>query len=162
MRQTLTVAVALIAGLLSGFMLGVSIAGRVPLSESASIDWHWKRVNDYLAAMKKQPTREPYDVEPSLLALSKAGEISAVELLLPTVPENQVTNAYWIRYLQDRPDVLMAQGLPQSSVIRFTGKQPLYLKIWCRKSALSDIQKLVDELEALAASGNADSTKPAN
>jgi len=160
MRQKLTIAVALMAGLISGFILGVKIVGRVPLGERASVDWHWKRVNDYLAAMKKLPTREPYDVETSLLALNKAGEIHALELLLPTVPENRATNTYWINYLHDRPDVLLAQGLPQSSAIRFAGRQPLYLKIWCRKSTLPDIQKLVDELEALAASGKAESPNP--
>ena len=59
-------AVALMAGLISGFILGVTIVGRVPLGERASVDWHWKRVNDYLAAMKKLPTREPYDLETRL------------------------------------------------------------------------------------------------
>lgn len=160
MRTSLFVAAAAISGIIVGFLIGASLATRVPLGAEASVEWHWKRVNDYRAFMRDPQNLHstpnaginaltpPYDPEPSYLALEMAGEIKCAEIILPTVPIN---NRIQLRLMGNfGPDVLEAKGLPKNSTLRVSGTPPLYMKIWYKKSALADIQKLIDDLEALA------------
>ena len=174
MRTTLFAAAAVMAGIIVGFLLGISMANRVPLGAEASIEWHWKRVNDFRDYMrdpnsyspvpgtKLSSATPPYDPEPSLLALKEAGEIKCAEIILPTVPVNRKINQYWMRHLGEYVDVLEATGLPGSSALQVSGDTPLYLKIWFKKSAVADIQKLINDLEALAreADGDQGEVKP--
>ncbi len=163
MRKTLFVAAAVMSGIIVGFLFGVSMAKRVPLGAEASVEWHWKRVNDYRAFMRDPQNLHstpnaginaltpPYDIVPSLIALDAAGEIDYVDLILPNVPSNRETNRYWFGFCDaHQEDILRATGNRSYTSFKPSGIQPLHLNLWFRKSATIDIQKLIDELEALA------------
>jgi hypothetical protein len=163
MRTSLIVAVAALSGIMGGYLLGIAMAERVPLGTEASVEWHWKRVNDYNAFMRDPKNLSsshipglnaltpPYDVDPSLLALENSGEIYHVDLVLPNVPSTSNTNQFWMGFCGDRDKtILHATGNSQYADFRPSGDQPLHLKIWFKKSAVADIQKLIVELESLA------------
>ena len=163
MRTTLFAAAAVMAGIIVGFLFGISMAKRVPLGAEASVEWHWKRVNEYRAFMRNPQNLHstphaginaltpPYDVVPSLMALESAGEVGHVDLILPNVPYSGEATLHWFRFCDaHQEDILEATGNRSSSSFKPSGIPPLRLNIWYRKSAKIDIQKLIVELEELA------------
>jgi hypothetical protein len=169
MRTTLFAAGAVMSGIIIGFLLGASMAQRVPLGAEASVEWHWKRVNEYRAFMRDPQNLHstphaglnaltpPYDIVPSLIALESAGEIEHVDLILPNVPYSGETTLHWFRFCDaHKEDILQAMGNTSGTSIKLSGIQPLRLNIWYRKSAKIDIQKLIDDLELLASEQRVD------
>ncbi len=163
MRKTLFAAAAVMSGIIVGFLLGASLAQRVPLGAEASVEWHWKRVNDYRAFMGDPQNLHstpnaginaltpPYDLVPSLMALEAAGEVGHVDLVLPNVPYSGEVTRHWFRFCDaHREDILEATGNKSYTNFKPSGNPPLRLNIWYRKSAKIDIQKLIVELEELA------------
>ena len=163
MRTTLFAAAAVMGGIIVGFLFGVSMAKRVPLGAEASVDWHWKRVNEYRAFMRNPQNLHstphaginaltpPYDVVPSLMALESAGEIDHIDLILPNVPYTGEATRHWFRFCDaHKDDILEATGNTSGTGYKISGIQPLRLNIWFRKSARADMQQLIVELEELA------------
>ncbi len=164
MKPILKVCVIAWVALTIGFIMGINLAKRVPLGAEESVAWHWKWVNEYNAYMQNpgnytldaqtglSSSTPPYDPMPSLMALEAAGEIQCVDLVFPKVPNNRTINRHWMTYLSERnPTVPYASGNPGIAALRPTGTSPLYLKICFKPSALPDIQRLILELEELAA-----------
>lgn len=164
---------AVMAGLLVGYLLGVSLARRVPLGAEESVEWHWKRVNDFLAFIRDPQNLHstsmdginaltpPYDPMPSLIALEAAGEIDHGNLVLPNVPYTGKATRHWFEFCEaHRENVVYASGNHSYVDFKPSGDQPLHLDFWFKKTAKPDIQKLIVELEALAADGQTQSTKP--
>lgn len=111
MTRICLVTAAIIGGVLGGFLLGVSVAKRVPLGAEASVEWHWKRVNDYRAFMRDPQNLHstahaginaltpPYDMAPSLMSLESVGEIDHVDLVLPSVPYTPEVTLHCFRFI---------------------------------------------------------------
>ncbi len=164
MTRIWLVTAAIIGGVLGGFLVGVSVAKRVPLGAEASVEWHWKRVNDYRAFMNDSKnysavpgtglnaSTPPYDPVPSLIALDRAGEIDHIDVVLPNVPyyNAETTHHCLDFYDAHKEDILWATGNPSYTGITISGTPPIRLNLWFRKLPRTDIQKLIEELEALA------------
>ena len=83
MRTTLFAAAAVMGGIIVGFLFGISMAKRVPLGAEASVEWHWKRVNEYRAYMRDPQNLHStphvginaltpqYDILPSLIQFDR-------------------------------------------------------------------------------------------
>lgn len=135
---------------------------------------HWHRVNDYRTLIR-DPKNYRYDPQtklssveilidpdPSLAALVAAGELAYVNLVLPTVPSNRRNNRYWMKWADTRDDVLEARGTSTYADFKVHGEQPLHLELWFRETARADVQKLIVDLESLAASEDSTSGEVPN
>jgi len=164
MRPTVKWGVLFLCAFAAGLLLGLDLRIEPPPKADKSIAWHWKRVkeyNDYLrdisnyrrdASTGLAVTNPLFDPLYSLKALQDAGELRFVDLVFPNVPNSSDANRFWQKYVTEREDKIpYATGNPQYTDFKPTGTSPLHLKIWFKESAIADIQRLITELEALAA-----------
>ena len=171
----MTVRTCLIAALAFGLGFVAHFAiSRIPVDKQAQdIAYHWQRVNDFNEHIRDPRNLEEidgmgavtplYDPEPSLAALVAAGELEHVDLVLPTVPQNRETTSLWMHYCDDRRDkIIYATANPESIALAPSGDPPFHMNIWFMKTATADVQRLIRELEELAASETENSKVPAS
>lgn len=160
--RTISVAVAaFVLGFIVQFVASAITA--LSTSQNPEIARHWKLVNDYNAYMRDPDNYSadpsglygadvPYDPEPSLMALVTAGELEYVDIVLPLVPANRETDRYWMQFVRKRQETMLyATGNPDYVDYKPSGESPLHLQLWFKKSAKADVQRLIRELETLAA-----------
>lgn len=144
----------------SGFFTHWTLV-RVQRSTSVDIDHHWSLVNEFNDFMRNAGNYSPdsrglvsatlpYDPKPSLAALVAADELTYVNIVIPTVPNNVSANRHWMQFVQKRSDVIVyATGNPQYTNYEPRGDVPLHLQLWFKDRASANINQLISELEAL-------------
>src|SRR5438034_11443991 len=116
---------------------------------------HWKvveRYNAYVtdpanykpdAATGLSVTVPPGDPVPSLDALVAAGELSHVDLVLPTVLNNRDAAQQGMMFSQAHKEIVHITGIPSYTGYTPSGTQPLHLNLWFRGSDASVVQTLI-------------------
>jgi hypothetical protein len=144
-------------GLVFGFVIGFVVRG-VYFGPPTTAD-HWRvveRYNAYLrdpANYKPDPATglsvasSPIDQAPSLAALVAAGELSHVDLVLPTVPDSREAGQHWMKFCGAHQEIVYATGHTTYSAFTPAGKPPLHLNLWFRDSDQGVVQQLIRELE---------------
>ena len=89
------------------------------------------------------------DPEPSLAWLASNSEIEHVDLVLPEVEDRRAASRYWLRWVENQPDVLWMTGNPSYTYYQPKGEQPLHIQIWFRESARPAVQQLIEDLQSL-------------
>lgn len=156
---------AVLAAFLLGYVAHMGVARIMTFVNRNQIDvaYHWKRVHAYNAYLRNpenytvtnglSSAQLPYDIEPHLVYLVAAGELRRVDIILPTVPYGDQASRHWMQYVErHRETIIHATGsVPDSGPFKIAGAAPLHLSIWYRPSATKTVQRLIDELESLAA-----------
>lgn len=144
--------------LLLGFALGLSTY--YVLFERSTTKSHLKAIENYQAYLSNPAnytpdsgtglsvTTPPGDIKPSLAALVAVGELSHVDLVLPTVPSSNEVVKHWMTFCQSHKEIVHISGNPSYTAFKPAGTQPLHLNIWFRDADASIVQKLIQELEA--------------
>jgi len=144
-------------GIVLGFVLG--FLAHFVFFGQRTIKHHWKVVESYNAyvtdAANYKPhaatglsvTSPPRDPTPSLAALVAAGELSHVDLVLPTVPQSRDAGRHWMTFCQTHKEIVYATGKPSYTAFTPTGTQSLHLNIWFRDADKGVVQTLIRELE---------------
>lgn len=126
------------------------------------IEHHWRIVNEY----RERTTNPKYlkedktlgmtyfdvtiDPEPSFAALTAAGELVHLDLVLPNVPAHREIHRYWMKWGGDREDVYEMLGNSTYHDYQPAGDPPLHLNIWFHERAKPEVQQLIQDLEAMA------------
>ena len=144
-------------GIVLGFVLG--FAAHFAFFGQSTTKHHWhviERHNAYVrnpANYKPDPatglsvTSPPGDPTPSLAALVAVGELSHVDLVLPTVPKSREAGKHWMAFCEVHKEIVYASGNPSYTAFAPAGTQPLHLNIWFRDADQGVVQTLVRELE---------------
>lgn len=152
MRRAMKIATGIAPGFVLGFLAHFTFFGQ------STTKHHWKAIEKYNAYVNDPAnykpdgstglsvTSPPDDPTPSLAALVAAGELSHVDLVLPTVPQSRESVRHWLEFCQSHKEIVHATG---NSSYTFTpaGTQPLHLKIRFRDADKGVVQTLVRELE---------------
>ena len=147
------IAIGLVVGFGLGFLTYFLLFGHTTTKH------HWKIVESYDAyvtdpanykpdiATGLSVTTPPGDPAPSLAALVAAGELSYLDLVLPTVPYGREAAQHWMRFSQTHKEIVYISGNPSYTAFTPAGTQPLHLNIWYRDSDAPVVQTLIRELE---------------
>jgi len=131
--------------------------------DEGEVKRHWQVVHDYRNARQNPDNweRDPKtgfnvravpDISVSLAYLVAAGEIVYADVILPEVPRSRASVMHWLTWAENRNDIWEMSG-PTGSPFEVRGELPLHLKIWHDETAHADIQKLIQDLEALPKKG---------
>lgn len=144
-------------GVVLGFVLGFS--AHLAFFSQPTTKYHWRfieRYNAYVrdpanykpdAATGLLATSAPGDPLPSLAALVAAGELSHVDVVLPTVPQSRESAHYWLEFCDAHRQIVFATGSPSYTGFTPAGAQPLHLNVWFREADKGVVQTLIRELE---------------
>lgn len=152
-KATVKIAISLVLGFALGFLACFALFGRL------TSKCHWKIVESYNAHVNDPAsykpdsttglsvTTPPGDPAPSLAALVAAGELSHVDLVLPTVPKSRDAERHWMKFCESHKEVVYITGNPSYTAFTPAGTEPLHLNIWFRDSDKGVVQTLIRELE---------------
>ncbi|HWQ91567.1 MAG TPA: hypothetical protein VN673_07835 [Clostridia bacterium] len=147
------IAIAIVLGFVLGF------AAHFVFFAQPTTKHHWRVVERYNAFVrdpanfKPDPatglsvTSPPGDPAPSLAALVAAGELSHVDLVLPTVLKSREAGKHWMVFCEAHKEIVYASGNPSYTAFTPVGTQPLHLNIWFRDADKGVVQTLIRELE---------------
>lgn len=150
--RAMKLTIGIVLGFLLGFVTHFFFSGRTTAK-------HWRvveRYNAYVrdpanyrpdAATGLSVTSPPGDPTPSPAALVAAGELSHVDLVLPSVPKSREAAQHWMKFGEDHKEIVYATGNPSYTAFTPAGTQPLHLNIWFRDTDRGVVQSLVRELE---------------
>src|SRR5437879_373419 len=118
MKITISVVLGFALGFLASFLL---------LGRPATMH-HWKVVESYNAFVTNPANYKPDaptglsvttpqgDPMPSLAALVVAGELSHVDLVLPSVPKSGEAGRHWMTFAQAHKEIVFITGNPSYTV----------------------------------------------
>jgi len=148
--------VALAVGIAIGFLVQ-ELFPSVP-----NIADHWRAVREHTAYMRDPSNYEPdastgfsvadepFSVEPHLLALELAGEITHLDIVLPTVPRSRESTKHWMAFCERHPEaIVFATGNPSWVAFKPKGIPPTHLNLWFTYAHEPIIQQLIQELEEM-------------
>jgi hypothetical protein len=147
------IAIAILLGFVLGFAAHLAFFG------TQSTKHHWRVVERCNACVRDSAnykpdaatglsvTSWPGDPAPSLAALVAAGELSHVDIVLPTVPRSGETGQHWMRFCESHKEIVWATGNPSYTEFTPAGTQPLHLNVWFRDADKGVVQTLIRELE---------------
>ena len=124
---------------------------------------HWRAIESYNAYIRNpsnaktdQQTGLSHvaivdDIEPHLAALVAAGELSHLDIVLPTVSsKNYAATRHWMSFCERHPkDIVHVTGDPRYTAFPTKEEQPLHLNIWFRDTSEPVVQQLISELEEM-------------
>ncbi len=154
------ITIAVVIAFAAGFALHAAISGGG--SQPSSTAGHWKVVNEYNAFIHDPSNLEsdsqsglsyftpPTDPLPSLAALVAVGELKHKDIVLPEVPKSRETNQFWMRFCENREDIVYALGKRSHVAGKPSGVEPLHLNLWFKRSAEADVKLLIAQLEEFA------------
>jgi hypothetical protein len=140
-----------------GFVLG--FAAHFVLFGQPTTKHHWRVVERHNAFVRDPAnykpdattglsvTSPPGDPAPSLAALVAAGELSHVDLVLPTVPKSREAGRHWMTFCEKHKEIVYATGNPTYTAFTPAGTQSLHLNFWFRDADKGVVQTLIRELE---------------
>jgi hypothetical protein len=140
-----------------GFVLG--FAAHFVFFAQPTTTHHWRVVERHNAYMRDPANYKPDEATglsvatppgdplPNLAALVAAGELSHVDLILPTVPKTREAARHWLAFCNAHKEIVYATGNPSYTAFTPAGTQPLHLNLWFRDADKAVVQSLIRELE---------------
>ena len=137
----------------------LGFAAHLAFFGTQSTKHHWRVVERYNACVRDSANYKPDTATdlsvtslrgnpaPSLAALVAAGELSHVDMVLPTVPKSREVEQHWMRFCESHKEIVYATGNPSYMEFTPAGTQPLHLNVWFRDADKGVVQTLIRELE---------------
>ena len=145
-------AVAAVA-LLAGIMIGWLMRGRVHEKQAIeqSVEHHWSKVREYREFVEnpdnfQEGSAEAPDVAPHLAALVSMKELNRKEVIIPALPNEREYILSWMKFC-NRPGIFHATGPGGYQ----KGQIPLMFTVWYADDAQGALDEFIGDLRAKAA-----------